>query len=92
MSFLSIYMTRTDCIKVLTSVPSAPRAALQASVLKTAKDYEREAMRRIQHMNIHAADLEIKSGRHGKLPGGDDFYDVGFSSGRELRSGRNVAF
>lgn len=74
---------------MLTSVPSAPRAALQSSVLKTAKDYEREAMRRVQHMNIHAADLEIKSK---KLPGGDDFFETSFGSGRELRSGRNVAF
>ncbi|KUJ21153.1 COP9 signalosome-like protein complex subunit 1 [Mollisia scopiformis] len=78
---------RIDTVnRVLTSVPSAPRAALQSSVLKTAKDYEREAMRRIQHMNILAADVDIKS--RNKLPGGDDFFD----GGRELRSGRNTGY
>lgn len=41
-------------------------------------------MRRIQHMNIHAADLEIKSK---KLPG-DEFYEPFGGQGRELRSGR----
>ncbi|KAF8863794.1 COP9 signalosome-like protein complex subunit 1 [Acephala macrosclerotiorum] len=78
--------------RLLTSVPSAPRATLQASTLQTAKEYEREACRRIQHMNIHGADLEIKGKKNAnQLPGVDEFYDAGIG-GRELRSGRNVAF
>lgn len=52
--------------QLLTSVPSAPRSALQAEALQIARSYEREARQRIQHMNIAAADLDI---RHGKNPG-----------------------
>ncbi|KAG4424901.1 hypothetical protein IFR04_001872 [Cadophora malorum] len=78
--------------RLLTSVPSAPRSALQSSTLKTAKEYELEARRRIQHMNIHGADLEIKASKRNPLgPGGamDDFFEGGFgggAGGRELRS------
>ncbi|KAK0124496.1 hypothetical protein ONS95_009446 [Cadophora gregata] len=77
--------------RLLTSVPSAPRSNLQSSTLKTAKEYELEARRRIQHMNINGADLEIKASKRNPLgPGGmDDFFEGGFggvSGGRELRS------
>ena len=84
--------------QLLTSVPSAPRSALQSSTLETANAYEREARRRIQHMNINGADLEIKVAKRngmGGMGGGgggmDEFFDVGFGaasggSGRELRS------
>jgi hypothetical protein len=65
----------------LTSVPSTPRSALQANTLETAKEYEREARRRIQQMNIVAADLEIKGGKRA-LAGIDDMFD----DGRQLRS------
>ncbi|KAE8451956.1 hypothetical protein EG329_002120 [Mollisiaceae sp. DMI_Dod_QoI] len=75
--------------RLLTSVPSAPRASLHSSTLKTANEYEREARRRIQHMNIHSADLEIKGKKSNQLPGIDDFLDAGMG-GRELRSGRHV--
>ncbi|KAH8752128.1 COP9 signalosome-like protein complex subunit 1 [Hyaloscypha sp. PMI_1271] len=68
--------------RLLTSVPSAPRSALQANTLETAKEYEREAHRRIQHMNIVAADLEIKGGKRVGLAPIDDLFD----DGRQLRS------
>lgn len=45
--------------QLLTSLPSAPRIALQSSALSAAAEYEREARRRIQHMNIHSAELAI---------------------------------
>jgi COP9 signalosome complex subunit 1 len=64
---------------------------LQTSTLAAAKDYEREARRRIQHMNIHGADLQItgvkRSGIGSMADMGYIDLDVG---GRELRSGRNV--
>ncbi|KAH9222745.1 COP9 signalosome-like protein complex subunit 1 [Leptodontidium sp. 2 PMI_412] len=85
--------------RLLTSVPSAPRSSLQSSTLKTVNEYEREARRRIQHMNIHGADLEIKATKRngmgmgmGSSGGMDDFFDGGFGGGggggggRELRS------
>ncbi len=72
----------TDILQLLTSVPSAPRATLQSDTLKTAKEYEREARRRIQHMNIAAADLEIKGKRGNQLGSMDNLYD----HGRDLRS------
>jgi len=78
--------------KLLTSVPSAPRSALQSDALKTAKEYEREARRRIQQMNIVAADLEIKGTKNRNLGSLDDIgsWDLG-PKGRELR-GRQAGF
>ncbi|KAL2074596.1 hypothetical protein VTL71DRAFT_8374 [Oculimacula yallundae] len=85
--------------RLLTSRPSAPRSSLQTSTLTTAKEYEREARRRIQHMNINGADLDIKATKRndrgiGGMSGGgmDDFFDNSFGSGsagggnRDLRS------
>jgi hypothetical protein len=53
-------------------------------------DYAREARRRIMHMNVSMADLEVKSNKRGGghnmgLP--DDLF--GESVGRELRSRGN---
>ena len=75
-------------IQLLTSVPSAPRSTLQRDALKTAKGYEREARRRIQQMNIAAADLDIKAPKRG---GGQQLgsMDELFDGGRELRSRGN---
>lgn len=61
--------------------------------LQTANEYEKEARRRILHMNIVAADLEIKGGKRqqglggmGGIGGVDDFFDQGgMIGGRELR-------
>jgi COP9 signalosome complex subunit 1 len=77
-------------IQLLTSVPSAPRSTLQGDALKTAKEYEREARRRIQHMNIAGAELEIKGAKgrgNNQLSGLDDMNWGGMASNtRELRS------
>jgi len=70
--------------KLLTSVPSAPRSSLHADALKTAKEYEREARRRIQHMNIAGAELEIRSKRNNNMGNSDDL-SWGAAT-RELRS------
>ncbi|KAL3419638.1 cop9 signalosome subunit 1 [Phlyctema vagabunda] len=63
--------------RLLTSVPSLPRANLQSATLATARNYEREAQRRIQHMNILSTELELKNPKptHGSGGGGygDDF-------------------
>lgn len=76
--------------QLLTSVPSAPRAALQSSALAAAKEYEREARRRIQHMNINGADLQINVSKRPGLGGMADmgYIDLDAGGGRELRSGR----
>jgi COP9 signalosome complex subunit 1 len=63
------FLTLTQT-QILTSAPSAARPAMQAQALATAKNYEREARRRIQHMNIAAADLDIRAGKkQGPLDG-----------------------
>ncbi|KAG0646976.1 COP9 signalosome complex subunit 1 [Hyphodiscus hymeniophilus] len=77
--------------RVLTSVSSSSRATLHNEALKTAKEYEREARRRIQHMNIVSADLELKGGKArgsqmGQMGGMDDLFSEGMGGGRELRS------
>jgi COP9 signalosome complex subunit 1 len=78
--------------QLLTSVPSSSRAALHNEVLKTAKEYEREARRRIQHMNIVAADIEIKGNKNRSHLGAmDEFFADSIGSGRELRSGRGFS-
>ncbi|PBP22723.1 26S proteasome subunit RPN7 [Diplocarpon rosae] len=78
--------------RLLTSLPAAPRSSLQSAALATAKDYEREARRRIQHMNILGADLEIKGNKRNGINSGSmdtELYDGGFSgSSRELRASR----
>ncbi|RFU31950.1 hypothetical protein B7463_g4344, partial [Scytalidium lignicola] len=80
--------------RLLTSIPSAPRSALQQSSLVTARRYEREARLRIQHMNIVSADLEIKGGKRSQLasqPFGDLAWGAeggrpGGMGGREIRA------
>lgn len=76
------------CLQLLTSVPSVARASLQASTLATAHEYEREARRRIQHMNIAGADLEVKSPKKNALSafGGGDDWENSMGGGRTLRS------
>jgi COP9 signalosome complex subunit 1 len=72
-------------IQLLTSPPTSLRSAMQSDALKTAREYEREARRRIQHMNIASADLDIRLGKkQGTL---DELLDNGAlgSSHRELR-------
>lgn len=76
--------------QLLTSVPSTPRLTLQSDALKTAKDYEREARRRIQHMNIAATELEIRGNKGTGRPfsDADELYgggQMGLNT-RELRS------
>jgi COP9 signalosome complex subunit 1 len=67
-------------------VPTIPRSRLHADALNTAKEYEREARRRVQHMNIAGGDLEVK----GKGRGGNGFdLDDSFGGGRTLRSHQN---
>lgn len=72
--------------QILTSVPSAARSTMQSEALKTAKEYEREAQRRIQHMNITAVDLDIrqvkKGGPHDEYMENNGLH----ASHRELRS------
>jgi COP9 signalosome complex subunit 1 len=80
-----------DKNQLLTSVPTAPRAALQTSTLAAAKEYEREARRRIQQMNIHGAELYISGAKRSGLGAMADMGYIDLDSGaRELRSGRNV--
>jgi COP9 signalosome complex subunit 1 len=80
--------------RLLTSLPSIPRSALQSQTLKIAKGYEREACRRIQRMNIAGAELEVKGPKKpgGQLGSMDDLFGGGASmmpSGREERSMRS---
>lgn len=80
-------------MQLLTSVPNLPRSTLQSSTLAAAREYEREARRRIQHMNIAGSDLELKNtkkqtmnlGQFGQAP---DDWDAGITAslGRNLRS------
>ncbi|TAQ86487.1 hypothetical protein B7494_g5184 [Chlorociboria aeruginascens] len=82
--------------RLLTSVPSAPRSTLQNDTIRTAKEYEREARRRIQHMNLIVADLEVKGPKKSHGFGGnmgsmgmatmDELYhNDGMVTQRELR-------
>ncbi|TVY82137.1 COP9 signalosome complex subunit [Lachnellula suecica] len=74
--------------RLLEAVPSNPRTELQRGALKVTDDYSREARRRIMHMNVNMADLEVKStksrGFGQGFGGSDDLY--GEPVGRELRS------
>jgi len=71
--------------QLLEAVPSNPRTKLQRDALEMTDDYTREARRRIMHMNVSMADLEVKgSKRGGHLAGMDDLFSEGM--GRELRS------
>jgi COP9 signalosome complex subunit 1 len=60
---------------------------MQSEALKTSKEFEREARRRIQHMNIAAADLDMRHVRKGQSSY-DDYLDNGIlnAASRELRS------
>jgi COP9 signalosome complex subunit 1 len=60
---------------------------MQSEALKTSKEFEREARRRIQHMNIAAADLDMRHVRKGQ-GSYDDYLDNGIlnAASRELRS------
>jgi COP9 signalosome complex subunit 1 len=58
---------------------------MQAEALKTAKEFERQARRRIQHMNIAAADLDMRPAKkQGAL---DELLDNGLlgANHRKLR-------
>lgn len=71
--------------RLLIAPPIIPRASLHTDALATAKEYERAALRRIQHMNLTAANLEIVSSKpRGFSVFGDDYHQEG--SNRELRS------
>lgn len=58
---------------------------MQSEALKASKGFEREARRRVQHMNITAADLDMRFGKkQGPL---DELLDTGMlGAHRELRS------
>ncbi|CAD6499344.1 BgTH12-03464 [Blumeria graminis f. sp. triticale] len=51
--------------RLLISVPSTPRHALQNYTLESARRFEDEARLRIQHMNIYDAGLEINGAQSG---------------------------
>ncbi|RDW83225.1 COP9 signalosome-like protein complex subunit 1 [Coleophoma crateriformis] len=74
--------------RVVTAVPSDARARLQASTLAVAREYERELRRRILHMNIAEADLEVKNPKKHALAtfGGADDWEDSMGAGRALRS------
>ncbi|KAI1828418.1 26S proteasome subunit RPN7-domain-containing protein [Xylaria intraflava] len=55
--------------KLLITVSTEARAAMQTKALDTVKQYEKEALERIRRMGIVAADLEVK-GSSRKGPGG----------------------
>jgi COP9 signalosome complex subunit 1 len=57
-----------DSLQLLTSVPSLPRAALQAQTLESAENYEREMRNRILRMNILGAGLEAKPQKKAQHP------------------------
>lgn len=60
--------------RLLTSVPSLARSVLQTQTLETARDYAREARRRIQRMNLINADLEVKgANKAGKINFNDPY-------------------
>ncbi|KAI0014195.1 26S proteasome subunit RPN7-domain-containing protein [Xylariaceae sp. FL0662B] len=70
--------------KLLVSVSTNPRVAMQTTALKAAKNYEKEALERIRRMSLAAADLEVKGTRKalvgppGSLPGvGEIWVDEG---------------
>lgn len=82
-----MYYTYANKLQLLTAVPSAPRATLHTEALETARQYERAALRRIQHMNLNAAELEIRPNKQKGFGFSDDFYDGGGGGqGRQLRS------
>ncbi|TPX14324.1 uncharacterized protein E0L32_005520 [Thyridium curvatum] len=57
---------RIDTIDKLVTTPKAqPKAAMQASALQTANNFEKEALDRIRRMSILSADLEVKGPRKG---------------------------
>ncbi|KAK3375069.1 26S proteasome subunit RPN7-domain-containing protein [Podospora didyma] len=63
--------------KHLTTVSANPRLKLQASALKTARDFELQSIDRLRRMSLAAADLELKG--HKKMGGhgivSSDLYD-----------------
>ncbi|KAF4637910.1 hypothetical protein G7Y89_g172 [Cudoniella acicularis] len=64
--------------RLLEAVPSSPRASLQKEALDMAENYEREARRRILHMNLSMADLEVRGPkRSGMSQAADDFFGNG---------------
>ncbi|KAI0512748.1 26S proteasome subunit RPN7-domain-containing protein [Xylaria bambusicola] len=67
--------------KVLVTVSSEPRVAMQMNALQTVRDYHKEALEQIRRMNIAQAELEVKgpvrkgvsgSAGSGSLPGISD--------------------
>lgn len=64
--------------QLLEVVPSNRRAESQQEALKMAREYERDARRRILRMNIGLADLEVKGAKRGGQlsSAADDFLDA----------------
>ncbi|KAL2135263.1 hypothetical protein VTI74DRAFT_9143 [Chaetomium olivicolor] len=59
--------------KLVTTTVTNPRAQMQEAALKTAEDYERQALDRLRRMGLAAAGLELKGGKMGGFSGRDDF-------------------
>lgn len=61
---------------------------MQLEALKTAQGFEREARRRIQHMNIAAADLDLRAANKNPSPFDEYMDNNGLlrDGPRELRS------
>ncbi|KAK4456086.1 COP9 signalosome complex subunit 1 [Podospora aff. communis PSN243] len=59
--------------RLVTTVSADPRGSLQASALKTAQNYEKQAIDRLRRMGLAAADLELKGPK--KTLGHETMYD-----------------
>ncbi|KAH6624840.1 26S proteasome subunit RPN7-domain-containing protein [Chaetomium sp. MPI-SDFR-AT-0129] len=51
--------------KLVTTTAANPRAQMQEAALRTAENYEKQALDRLRRMGLAAADLELKGGRKG---------------------------
>lgn len=66
---LGNFRTLLTPLQNVTTIATEPRAQMQQSALKTAENYERQALDRLRRMGLTAADLELrgqkKMGGHG---------------------------
>ncbi|KAK4163449.1 putative COP9 signalosome complex subunit 1 [Cladorrhinum sp. PSN259] len=65
--------------RLVTTVRADPRSKMQADALRSAEEYERQAIERLRRMSLAAADLELKSiKKSGSThPSGNDYGDFG---------------
>lgn len=63
----------------MTTISADPRGNLQTSALKTARNYEKQAIDKLRRMSLAAADLELKSqkktGQHSLAAANELMYD-----------------